>query len=123
MFFKKKYIPLKSGGKIKVKDFTPRVGNTITIMIKWANEISEVAFVTLPDEFVDDYVKDRVDSEPNHYGMLKENVPRIFKKNVYGLVLPIRLNGKNRPVCDLSLIDWVKWKKIGGPFFNLKHIK
>lgn len=104
--------------RLYFKPFKPLEGNVIRIRIHLDEWRSQKIYVVIPPEAVNDYVSDALHRRPKHYAVLREHCKALIPKMSWGMYVPIRMNGKFPPECDLRWINWKKLKKNGGPFFN-----
>lgn len=110
------YIYLTWWRKIPVHDFIPYKGNIVAVNITKDGR-TIVAPVCIPPLFVSDYVKKYKSSE-YYYGVLQQHISLLEPYKSWGMYIPLKFNGQDRPSCDLNEI---RWKKT--PTFNLREPK
>lgn len=96
-----------NGHQIEVEDFKPTNKNCIKVNIHIDGNDSEGVWACIPDKTLEAYSKDE-HSYYVHYATLRNAPIMFFPRNVWGLIIPIKLNGTKRPECDIALVDFEK---------------
>jgi len=113
---------LTNGEEIDVEGFQPKQFNLIKIRLHKDDEFGEGVWTCLDDETKKLHDDNTYQSDYIHYATLR-NDAFYFQFESWGLIIPIKFNGNERPECNISIVDFEKIKNEnnGELIFNKKE--
>lgn len=95
-------IELTNGVVIDVYDFDPKSKNLIKVDLHFDGKDHEGIWAVVPDELK---TKHNDDNETGYgFASLRNHALAFYPNESWGLVIPIKFRGSDRPECDMSLI-------------------
>ena len=94
---------LKNGKVIEVFDFQPKSTNLIKVDLHIEGDAHEGIWAVIPDEFQKMYKNDN-EEESYAFASLRNDAVAFYPHPSWGLIIPIRFRGEQRPECDLTWI-------------------
>jgi hypothetical protein len=100
----KKKLYMKDGTTIEVKDFVPTSAQLIKVRLHRSDTNAEGLWAVIDEDTFKVYEKNGYSGY--EYSASLRNAPLAFyPMNAWGLVIPIKMMGSNRPECDLDKFD------------------
>lgn len=112
---------LKNGTEITVEDFQPNESNLIKVRLHNNDEDVEGIWACLNDEIFKQYQDNSHTSDYEYYATLRNDAVGFYPRKSWGMIIPIKFNGSERPDCNIDIIDFDKTQKenSGELLFNL----
>lgn len=100
-------IYLTNGEEIQYEEFQPSNKNLIKVKLHINEENVENIWAVLDDATMQIYNKD-TNSDYKYFAVLRNHAIAFYPNPSWGMVIPIKFNGTERPECDINIIDFDK---------------
>lgn len=97
-------ILLKTNTKIEFETFIPKESNLIKVSLHSNGNDIEGIWACISDKDKADYDNNVSDSEPTRVATLRNSAVMFYPNNSWGLCVPIKFKGTERPECDVTWI-------------------
>jgi hypothetical protein len=99
-------ITLKNGTEIEFEHFPIKESNQRKLRLHNKGGDSEGIWIALQDKDMEKYEKEYTGKDYETVAILLNNALNFYPNSSWGMYIPVKFRGEDRPECDISLIDF-----------------